>query len=572
MCAVVAEASGTMRSRRPLSVLSTQREGFVVVALLLLLGTLTQTESADAAHRRDSGSGNSVTKPPEMLVDVLRQVLRVPQGSPPHSTRGERPGKVPPPYMVDLYMRISEGSASLKYNTNTVRSFTPVTGLIHGHDMLVFNITSEPGTQEQVVAAELHIRGSHARSFKKARPRLLRLLMYDVTWDVTPSTPPITSTPLKQGWQEVDVTSAVRKVLKKNLSLLGLRVEVARRHGSYEEVSLSRLMRTPPLLLVYTRDPLLEDLAAFGASALNLTRNRQENYKRFSRSPRIDARAETSTGDTKDGESFGRRRRRSLEDPAGGWKETNSVLPPAPHAHTRTHALSTNELPDKMLEFFGFSKTEPEESPATPSRSSGKGKGGEKKGKASEGKNKRRRKKKKKKKEKEENYDLIPVPENYPKAEWGGFERRRRRKNKRRLPEAWTRAAQNSVSNDALPAATSSGSGNVEASPMTSVCGRHKLEVDFEELGWKDWVILPNSFRPHYCAGVCPYPLTKGIAASNHAIVQSLLHALGSRPDVPSPCCAPDKLDSLTMLLEDAEGRVLLKVFQGMSVLSCSCQ
>ena len=42
-----------------------------------------------------------------------------------------------------------------------------------------------------------------------------------------------------------------------------------------------------------------------------------------------------------------------------------------------------------------------------------------------------------------------------------------------------------------------------------SVCGRRKLVVDFADIGWEDWIISPKSFEAHYCAGECPFPLTK---------------------------------------------------------------
>jgi hypothetical protein len=41
------------------------------------------------------------------------------------------------------------------------------------------------------------------------------------------------------------------------------------------------------------------------------------------------------------------------------------------------------------------------------------------------------------------------------------------------------------------------------------ICRRHKLEVNFADIGWSHWIISPQTFEAHYCAGSCPYPLTK---------------------------------------------------------------
>lgn len=41
------------------------------------------------------------------------------------------------------------------------------------------------------------------------------------------------------------------------------------------------------------------------------------------------------------------------------------------------------------------------------------------------------------------------------------------------------------------------------------LCGKRRLSVDFADIGWSDWIISPKSFEAHYCAGTCPFPLTK---------------------------------------------------------------
>ena len=58
---------------------------------------------------------------------------------------------------------------------------------------------------------------------------------------------------------------------------------------------------------------------------------------------------------------------------------------------------------------------------------------------------------------------------------------------------------------------------------------------------------------------------------SNHAFLQSIMNRY--EPEVPLPCCVPDKLAPLSILYnEESSQHVVLKVYPNMSVLSCSCR
>jgi hypothetical protein len=41
------------------------------------------------------------------------------------------------------------------------------------------------------------------------------------------------------------------------------------------------------------------------------------------------------------------------------------------------------------------------------------------------------------------------------------------------------------------------------------LCQKRKLVVDFADIGWSEWIISPKSFEAQYCAGKCPFPLTR---------------------------------------------------------------
>lgn len=108
--------------------------------------------------------------------------------------------------------------------------------------------------------------------------------------------------------------------------------------------------------------------------------------------------------------------------------------------------------------------------------------------------------------------------------------------------------------------------------PGSSSCGRKRLTLDFDDVGWGGWIIEPKAFEIHYCSGTCEFPLSSAQQPTNHATIQSLLRAAGVRPDLPSPCCVPDKLSSVTLLYYDQKRNVVLKNYPGMTVESCACR
>ncbi|TNN00079.1 bone morphogenetic protein 5 isoform X1 [Takifugu flavidus] len=120
--------------------------------------------------------------------------------------------------------------------------------------------------------------------------------------------------------------------------------------------------------------------------------------------------------------------------------------------------------------------------------------------------------------------------------------------------------------------------GTVAYSPSTDyntseqkqACKKHELYVSFRDLGWQDWIIAPEGYAAFYCDGECAFPLNAHMNATNHAIVQTLVHLMF--PDnVPKPCCAPTKLNAISVLYFDDSSNVILKKYRNMVVRSCGC-
>lgn len=107
-------------------------------------------------------------------------------------------------------------------------------------------------------------------------------------------------------------------------------------------------------------------------------------------------------------------------------------------------------------------------------------------------------------------------------------------------------------------------------SEQKQACKKHELYVSFRDLGWQDWIIAPEGYAAFYCDGECSFPLNAHMNATNHAIVQTLVHLMF--PDnVPKPCCAPTKLNAISVLYFDDNSNVILKKYRNMVVRSCGC-
>ncbi|XP_075682775.1 bone morphogenetic protein 6 [Rhinoderma darwinii] len=107
-------------------------------------------------------------------------------------------------------------------------------------------------------------------------------------------------------------------------------------------------------------------------------------------------------------------------------------------------------------------------------------------------------------------------------------------------------------------------------SDLKTACRKHELYVSFQDLGWQDWIIAPKGYAANYCGGECSFPLNAHMNATNHAIVQTLVHLMNPEY-VPKPCCAPTKLNAISVLYFDDNSNVILKKYRNMVVRACGC-
>jgi bone morphogenetic protein 2/4 len=97
------------------------------------------------------------------------------------------------------------------------------------------------------------------------------------------------------------------------------------------------------------------------------------------------------------------------------------------------------------------------------------------------------------------------------------------------------------------------------------------MYVDFERVGWNDWIVAPPGYQAFHCDGECRFPLADHHNATNHATVQVLVNSVNPGA-VPPPCCVPTTLSPISLLYLEEEGRVVLKSYENMIAENCGCR
>ncbi|XP_046689703.1 bone morphogenetic protein 6 isoform X2 [Silurus meridionalis] len=141
-----------------------------------------------------------------------------------------------------------------------------------------------------------------------------------------------------------------------------------------------------------------------------------------------------------------------------------------------------------------------------------------------------------------------------------------------RTPRSVGKPRQQSRNRSTYPQEAQKGPGQTDhnSSDQKTACRKHELYVSFRDLGWQDWIIAPEGYAANYCDGECSFPLNAHMNATNHAIVQTLVHLMNPE-NVPKPCCAPTKLHAISVLYFDDNSNVILKKYKNMVVRACGC-
>ncbi|XP_071105441.1 nodal homolog [Haliotis cracherodii] len=101
-------------------------------------------------------------------------------------------------------------------------------------------------------------------------------------------------------------------------------------------------------------------------------------------------------------------------------------------------------------------------------------------------------------------------------------------------------------------------------------CRLYDFDVDFNTIGWGEWIIHPTRFNSKFCHGNCPSPIDVRHKPTNHAMLQSLMRSKRSNV-APSPCCVPTKLEPLSMMYVE-DGEVVVRHHEDMIASECGCR
>ncbi|XP_037069297.1 growth/differentiation factor 10-like [Pollicipes pollicipes] len=432
----------------------------------------------------------------------------------------------PPAYLLDMYDEFARGG---NVDGNAVHALLPIQGLIQGDSMLIFNLTGIH-RQERLRSARLHV---HRRLMAgRLRAGSLRLRICHVATERVPVLEDIVLNLNSSGWQTFEVTVPVRRVLgsASRSRLLGVRVELKRPgQTGFRRVRWRRLrrMRLQPFVVAFTDDSFSME---------------QDIEHNFLHAPAA--------------------RRRATAAPFGGDLDGETALTSSGDSDVDVNrvrrSLADNRVPDAADGgYFSYHVTGSEANDITVFTRHEDGSALGKHAASADA-----------------DASLIPYPAKEKHKKWRKRKHKKRKHRNRktlknrRLPLKWNVTKPNSAERG--PAAA--------PPPPPATCRRHRLTIDFDDIGWGEWIINPPRFDAFYCGGACAFPLSKETRPTNHATIQSLAAMLGVRTadgagGVPGPCCVPDAMDSLTLLyFDETRQNVVLKNYPKMVVKSCSCR
>lgn len=422
--------------------------------------------------------------------------------------------------------------------------------------MFVFNLSSIPPT-ERVLRANVHLykrKPGHRKKHSRMRGDNTELILYEVAPHYLSQTGSIIMRSSSAGWQWYGATDAVVSCLmadRQHPHLFALSFRADKPSGKTRQVSLKKFVwhHSLPFLILYsneTESVNLEELdivaermhsrrvegqgkdyedlggeegVAGEEGNINNEKggNRNETEKqnivgapmkrRRDREDKVGGKmgkkhrennmhsfgegGDDDTYEKKGLAELGRHHASDRESPKSRDKDFEDVVP---SVRREKRSILTNEIPEDPQEYYKFKYLKFNMPQTHPGMLTARREGRQKTGGGR----------------------LIPYPptrgQNRRRKHRGRKGRRQSsRKSSQRLllPDGWEDYHDNAASPDNSP---------------SKVCARRRLVVDFADIGWGDWIISPKSFEAHYCAGTCPFPLTKvstGASGSCHCIDMS---------------------------------------------------
>ncbi|KFM76636.1 Bone morphogenetic protein 3, partial [Stegodyphus mimosarum] len=541
---------------------------------------------------------------------------------------------LPPRYVMDLYERYRSGHTPMQ--GNTVRSILPMTDTIGDADMLIFNLTSINTSEQILQSKLYLLKRRKPKTGKKREITNFRIKIGILPNMTLHRYINLSLSRQRSEWHSYDITESVvkcRQSKKFHDHLLGLTLEGKRPKGGYRLLSFRRLIKlnSQPFVLIFSEDnsnnqsSSKKEAVSSNLEIGELLRMKVDQETFF---PTLHAESSSLI------EEFKIRRKRSLNSeysllqhmssPEASYKNSSFLTHPRKHSEKinllkRTlsrvlNASSVNTLnnfvpsvyPQEIIKRLNHSDSAIAKLHSNAVEFvklfrlitgqlryilnmlsddsdiySGVSSAANNLTDLHQLRNKRSissklhystESKESSGPDATINTILVEEDRHLKKSDSSTEKRPRRRNRKRPLNRPPRKHKKKRRRNRKLPFWWTRHDNRLHAQDYGKICQRKTLVVDFAQLGWDDWIISPKSFNAHYCSGGCSFPLIKEAKPSNHATIQSLVHALGLNPNVPTPCCVPSVTKPLTLLYFDENGSLVLKNYPNMIVEKCACR
>ncbi|XP_066581465.1 growth/differentiation factor 8 [Prorops nasuta] len=116
---------------------------------------------------------------------------------------------------------------------------------------------------------------------------------------------------------------------------------------------------------------------------------------------------------------------------------------------------------------------------------------------------------------------------------------------------------------------------NSNCLPEMKECCRDELYINFEDIGWSDWILHPSGYHAYFCRGSCSSAASLTMSGSHYSnVIRRLLNKSGNvlhRKSEIVPCCSPTQLSPIQLLYVDSNNTITQKTLPNMVVEACGC-
>ena len=116
---------------------------------------------------------------------------------------------------------------------------------------------------------------------------------------------------------------------------------------------------------------------------------------------------------------------------------------------------------------------------------------------------------------------------------------------------------------------------NSNCVPEMKECCRDELYINFEDIGWSDWILHPTGYHAYFCRGSCSSAASLTMSGSSYNnVIRRLLDrkdkTVHRRSEI-VPCCSPTQLSPIQLLYVDSNNTITQKTLPNMVVEACGC-